>query len=453
MDALRIQGGTCLRGEVHVSGSKNASLPIMAAALLASGKSVLHGVPDLADVRALTQVLKHAGVRARRAGDALELDASNVGEHEAPHDVARTMRASILVLGPLVARCRSARVSVPGGCVIGARPIDQHLNGLGRLGANIELEHGCVVASAPDGLRGAEVVFDMPTVTGTENLLLAATIARGTTVLRNCAREPEIVDLAAALRAMGADIDGAGTHEITIRGRAKLQPYIHRVMPDRIECGTFLVAGALAGDPLTVVGGVVEHQDALINTLRAIGAEVVISGNRITVARPGTIGAVDVQTAPYPGFPTDMQAQLMTVLALGKGNSVVTEAIFENRFMHVAQLNRLGASIRTDGGRAAVYGVPQLSGSTVVATDLRACACLVLAGLVADGETVVRHVYHLDRGYEHLEAKLRAVGAKITRFKEVQAHGSPRCLRSRQGAGEPHPEATDSLKVGLLCAT
>ena len=443
MDALKIQGGACLRGEVHVSGSKNASLPIMAAALLAGGKSVLQGVPDLADVRALTRVLEHMGVRAQRAGDALELDASNVGQYEAPQELVCTMRASILVLGPLVARFGSAKVFLPGGCAIGARPIDQHLNGFDRLGAKIKLEHGYVLASAPDGLRGAEVVFDMPTVTGTENLLLAATIACGTTVLRNCAQEPEIIDLAAALSAMGADIEGAGTYEITIRGCAKLRPYTHRVMADRIECGTFLVAGALAGDPLTVVGGVVEHQMALINKLRAIGVEVVIGDNDITVARPSTIGAVDVQTAPYPGFPTDMQAPLIAVLALGKGNSAITETLFENRFMHVAELNRLGASIRIEGGHAVVYGVPRLSGSTVVATDLRACACLVLAGLVADGETVVRHIYHLDRGYEQLEAKLRAVGAKITRFKEVQAHGSPRRLRNRQGAGNPALEPQD----------
>jgi UDP-N-acetylglucosamine 1-carboxyvinyltransferase len=424
MDALKIQGGVRLRGEVQVSGSKNASLPIMAAALLSSGTSVLQGVPDLADVRAFTQVLEHMGLRAKRAGDALELDASSIGQYEAPRELARTMRASILVLGPLVARFGAAKVFLPGGCAIGARPIDQHLKALGRLGAKIELEHDYVLASAPKGLCGAEVVFDMPTVTGTENLLLAATLARGTTVLRNCARDPEVVDLVTALCAMGADIEGAGTHEITIHGRAELQPYTHRVIADRIECGTFLIAGALAGDPLTVVGGVVEHQMALIGKLRAVGVEVGIDGNRITVARPSTIGAVDVQTAPYPGFPTDMQAQLMTLLALGKGTSVITETIFENRFMHVIGLNRLGANIRVDGSCAVVSGIPQLSGSTVTATDLRAGACLVLAGLVAAGETVVRSIYHLDRGYEHLEVKLRAVGARITRFTEVQALAS-----------------------------
>src|SRR5258706_2627385 len=401
MDAFKIQGGVRLRGEVQVSGSKNASLPIMAAALLSSGNSVLQGVPDLADVRAFTQVLERMGVRTKRAGDVLELDASSIAQYEAPHELVRTMRASILVLGPLVARFGSAKVLLPGGCAIGARPIDQHLKGLNRLGAKIELEHDYVLASAPGGLRGTDVVFDMPTVTGTENLLLAATLARGTTVLRNCAREPEVIDLVAALCAMGADIEGAGTHEITVRGCTRLRPYIHRVIADRIECGTFLIAGALAGDPLTVVGGVgvVEHQMALIGKLRAVGVEVDIDGDRITVARPSTIGAVDVQTAPYPGFPTDMQAQFMVLLALGKGTSLVTETIFENRLMHVAELNHLGANIRVEGDSAIVNGIPQLSGSTVTATDLRASACLVLAGLVADGETVVRRIDHLDRGY------------------------------------------------------
>lgn len=424
MDGLKIQGGTRLHGEVHVSGSKNASLPIMAAALLAGGKSVLQGVPDLADVRATTRVLEHMGVRAERVGDTLELDASNISRYEAPHDLVRTMRAPILVLGPLVARFGCAKVSLPGGCPIGTRPIDQHLKGLYFLGAKIEVECGYVLASAPSGLHGAEVEFDIPTVTGTENLLLAATLARGTTVLRNCAQEPEIIDLAGALATMGADIQGAGTPEITIRGCANLQPYTHHVIADRIECGTFLIAGALAGDPLTVVGAMAEHQMALIDKLRAVGADVSIDGNRITVARPSTIGPVDVKTAPYPGFPTDMQAQFMALLALSKGTSVITETIFENRFMHVTELNRLGANVRINGSRAVVHGVSQLSGSTVVATDLRASACLVLAGLVADGETVTRRIYHLDRGYEQLEAKLQAVGAKITRFKELPAHAS-----------------------------
>ena len=452
MDAFKIQGGVRLRGEVQVSGSKNASLPIMAAALLSSGNSVLQGVPDLADVRAFTQVLEHIGVRTKRAGDALELDASSIGQYEAPHELMRTMRASILVLGPLVARFGSAKVLLPGGCAIGARPIDQHLKGLVRLGAEIELEHDYVLASAPRGLRGAEVVFDMPTVTGTENLLLAATLARGTTVLRNCAREPEIIDLVAALCAMGANIEGVGTDEITVRGCPELQPYTHRVIADRIECGTFLIAGALAGDPLTVVGGVVEHQMALIGKLRAVGVEVNIDGNRITVARPSTIRAVDVQTAPYPGFPTDMQSQFMALLASGKGTSTITETLFENRFMHVAELNRLGANIHVDGGSAIVSGIPQLSGSMVTATDLRASACLVLAGLVADGETVVRRIYHLDRGYEQLEVKLRAVGARITRFTEVQARTSVRQPRNRQKLGHPALKPQGSLKFGPICA-
>jgi UDP-N-acetylglucosamine 1-carboxyvinyltransferase len=329
------------------------------------------------------------------------------------------MRASILVLGPLLARFGKAKVSLPGGCAIGARPIDQHLKGLEKLGAEIHIEHGYVVAAAPNGLTGAEISFDMPTVTGTENLLLAATLAKGTTVLRNCAQEPEVTDLALALTRMGAEIHGAGTHEITIHGQPSLKPFSHTVVADRIECGTFLVAGALAGAPLTVVGGVLEHQQALIDKLRAIGAQVTVEGtNRITVERAAAPKAVDVQTAPYPGFPTDMQAQLMALLSLSHGTSVIAETIFENRFMHVAELDRLGAKIRVDGGRAVIHGVPSLSGSIVMATDLRASACLVLAGLVAEGETVVRRIYHLDRGYEQLESKLRAVGAEISRFKE-----------------------------------
>ena len=420
MDALRITGGAPLVGEIKVSGSKNASLPIMAAALLAEGKSVLRGTPDLADVRTLTQLLSTMGVAAERIGGDLHLDASSISHFEAPYDLVRTMRAAILVLGPLVARFGAAKVSLPGGCAIGARPIDQHLKGLERLGAEIRMEHGYVLAQAKRGLVGGEVVFDMPTVTGTENVMLAATLARGKTVLRNAAREPEITDLARALVSMGADIRGAGTDEITIVGSSTLKPMDHRVVADRIECGTFLVAGALAGEPLTVSGGVVEHQKALIDKLQAIGAEITVEDpQHMTVRRVRQPRAVDIQTAPYPGFPTDMQAQLMTLLAVSEGTSTVNETIFENRFMHVPELDRLGAHIRVDGGQAVVHGVPSLSASTVMATDLRASACLVLAGLVADGETVVRRIYHLDRGYEQLERKLQAVGAQVTRFKET----------------------------------
>ncbi|MEK7705393.1 MAG: UDP-N-acetylglucosamine 1-carboxyvinyltransferase [Myxococcota bacterium] len=418
MDALRLIGGAPLGGELRVSGSKNAALPLMAAALLAEGESELTGVPDLADVRTLGKVLDHLGARVVREGGTLRLDATRLSGDDAPYDLVRTMRASILVLGPLLARRGEAKVSLPGGCAIGARPIDQHLKGLTRLGATITLEHGYVHARA-ERLVGAEVVFDMPTVTGTENLMLAASRAQGTTILRNAAREPEVIDLAVALGGMGVDIEGAGTADIVVHGATRLTPYRHPVVADRIELGTFLVAGAMAGDGLRVVGGVPAHQAVLIDKLRQSGATLDVDGGVVTVHRARRPRPVDFQTAPYPGFPTDMQAQLMTHLALADGVSTVSETIFENRFMHVAELNRLGAAIRVDGGRAVVHGVKRLSGTTVMATDLRASASLVLAGLVADGETIVRRIYHLDRGYEHIERKLVSVGAQIERFREA----------------------------------
>ncbi len=417
MDAFRIRGGAPLRGEITVSGSKNAALAIMPAALLCEGEHRLSNVPDVVDVRTFARVLAHMGAEVEQNGAEVTIDAGRLGELEAPYDLVRTMRASILVLGPLLARFGRARVSLPGGCAIGARPIDQHLKGLERLGATITIEHGYVLAEAAR-LRGAEVVFDVPTVGGTENLLLAASLAEGTTVLRNVAREPEIVDLAAALGTMGVEVTGAGSETITITPPTRLAPMRHRVIPDRIEFGTFLVAGALGGDPLTVVDGCAEHQAALIAKLREAGASVTVEGERVTVARAARPRPVDVHTAPYPGFPTDMQAQLMTLMALADGVSTVSETIFENRFMHVAELNRLGAKIRVEGGKAIVHGAPRLSGTTVMATDLRASACLVLAGLVADGETVVRRIYHLDRGYQRLGLKLRGVGATIERFRE-----------------------------------
>lgn len=417
MDALRIRGGKPLRGEIQVSGSKNASLPIMAASLLAEGESILRGTPDLADVRTLGALLHSMGCGVSREKDAVKMDASGVDRFEAHYDLVRTMRASILVLGPLLARFGKARVSLPGGCAIGARPIDQHLKGLERLGATIHIEHGYVEAETP-GLVGAEVVFDVPTVGGTENLMLAASLAKGTTVLSNVAREPEIIDLAAALTAMGAQIEGAGSQRIMIHGQESLEPYDHEVIPDRIEFGTFLVAGAMVGDPIVVVGGIADHQAALIDKLRQSGVDLEVSGDRVRVRCPERHRAVDVNTAPFPGFPTDMQAQLMAFLSLAEGSSTITETVFENRFMHVAELDRLGASIRVDGNKAIVHGVEKLSGTVVMATDLRASACLVLAGLVADGETVVRRIYHLDRGYERIGLKLGALGAAIDRFKE-----------------------------------
>ncbi len=418
MDALRIQGGAPLRGVVDVSGSKNAALPAIAASLLAPGESTLTRVPDLADVRTLTRLLAHMGVSSVSDGDTLRLNATHVEKPEAPYDLVRTMRASILVLGPLLARFGRARVSLPGGCAIGARPIDQHLEGLAQLGAAIEIEHGYVEARAPEGLKPGRVRFDMPTVTGTENLMLAASLIDGDTVLENAACEPEVVDLAVLLRTMGVEIHGEGTPTVTLHGRTSLQPYEHRVVADRIEAGTFIVAGALAGEPLVVRGGVAAHQGALLEALDAAGVELSVSDDDVIVQRVDALKALQLETAPFPGFPTDMQAQVMTLLCLAGGESVISETIFENRFMHVAELNRLGADIRVEGGIARVHGVSSLSGTTVMATDLRASACLVLAGLVAEGETVVRRIYHLDRGYEHIEHKLGTVGAKIERFSE-----------------------------------
>ena len=418
MDALRIRGGAPLSGTIKVSGSKNAALPALAASLLCEGTHELTRVPNLADVKTLLGLLESMGATSTRDKDGVRIDATKVDKLEAPYDLVRTMRASILVLGPLVARFGRAKVSLPGGCAIGARPIDQHLKGLERLGARITLEHGYVLAEC-ERLRGAEVLFDMPTVTGTENLMLAATLAEGTTVLRNAAREPEITDLAELLGTMGARIEGAGSDTITIVGVNKLKPYRHRVVADRIEFGTFLVAGAMAGEGFVVEDGVPEHQTALMDKLRDIGARLEVEGSRVVVHRAGKAKAVDVVTAPYPGFPTDMQAQLMALLSVSEGASMITETIFENRFMHVPELSRMGAQVRVDGGKAFVQGVARLSGTTVMATDLRASACLVLAGLVADGETVVRRIYHLDRGYEQLEKKLMSVGARIERFVEA----------------------------------
>ena len=417
MDALRITGGTALHGTIDVSGSKNAALPALAATLLCEGAHQLTRVPDLADVRTLLGLLESMGASFTQKGSDVRIDATKVDKLEAPYDLVRTMRASILVLGPLLARFGKARVSLPGGCAIGARPIDQHLKGFERLGAKISMEHGYVLAECKK-LQGAEVLFDMPTVTGTENVMMAAALADGTSVLRNAAREPEIVDLAELLIGMGAKIEGHGTDTITIRGVTSLKPAKHSVVADRIEFGTFLVAGALAGEGVTVRGGVMEHQTALVDKLRQIGATLETKGDDVVVHRARKPSAVDVVTAPYPGFPTDMQAQLMALLSVSAGASMVSETIFENRFMHVPELVRLGAQIRVDGGKAFVQGTESLSGTTVMATDLRASACLVLAGLVARGDTTVRRIYHLDRGYERLEKKLEAVGARIERFVE-----------------------------------
>ncbi len=418
MDKIVVEGGVPLRGSVNVSGAKNAALPVIAAALLAEGDHVVRNVPDLADVRTLGRLLGHMGCVIDRSATAraMSIRVPAAVTPEATYELVKTMRASVLVLGPLVARWGKARVSLPGGCAIGARPIDQHLKGLAALGAEIRLEHGYVEAVAPRGhLHGAVFTFDGQTVTGTENVMMAAALAEGRTVLRNCAREPEVVDLAAALVRMGARIEGAGTDELRIEGVASLRPLDHTVIPDRIEAGTFLVAGALPGGDVTVAGCAAAHLEAVIEKLRIVGAEVVETGGGVRVVGDGRPRPVDVRTAPHPGFPTDMQAQLMVLLCLAEGSSKITETVFENRFMHVQELQRLGADIAVDGKTAIVKGVPSLSGAPVMASDLRASAALVLAGLAAQGTTEIHRVYHLDRGYEHIEQKLAPLGARIRR--------------------------------------
>ena len=419
MDKIVVEGGVPLRGTVKVSGAKNAALPALAASLLAEGEHHVRNVPDLADVRTLGRLLGNMRCEVARegGGHAVTVRVPAAVNPEAPYELVKTMRASVVVLGPLVARWGKARVSLPGGCAIGARPIDQHLKGLTALGAEIRLEHGYVEAAAPRGLKGTVFTFDGVTVTGTENVMMAAALADGETVLRNCAREPEVIDLANALRGMGARIEGAGTDELRIQGVRTLRPLDHDVIPDRIEAGTFLVAGALPGGDVLVEGCVAAHQEALVEKLRAVGATVRPEGNGLRVLGDGRPWPVDVRTAPYPGFATDMQAQMMVLLCLADGSSKIVETVFENRFMHVQELQRLGADIATDGKTAIVKGVPSLSGAQVMASDLRASAALVLAGLAAQGSTEIQRVYHLDRGYERIEEKLAPLGARIRRVK------------------------------------
>jgi UDP-N-acetylglucosamine 1-carboxyvinyltransferase len=420
MDAIEITGGKRLSGEVEVSGSKNATLPQIAAALLAPGRSVFRGVPDLADIRTLGRLLGSMGARVEREGNTLHVDAGHVDKPEAPYELVKTMRASVLVLGPLVARFGRARVSLPGGCAIGARPIDQHLKGLQLLGAKIELAHGYVEATA-SRLRGARILFDLPTVTGTENLMMAAVLAEGQTVLENCAREPEVVALADELNEMGGRVRGAGSSIITVEGVTSLRPLDLQVIPDRIEAGTLLAAAMITGGEVLVKGARVGDLDAAIAKLREAGARISVEPAGLRIVAPERPQAVDFITAPFPGFPTDLQAQLMACLALARGASRVVETVFENRFMHVQELVRMGADIAIDGHTAVVRGVPGLSGAQVMATDLRASASLVLAGLRAEGRTLVHRVYHLDRGYESLEKKLAALGASIRRVKGASA--------------------------------
>ncbi len=414
MDKLSIHGGATLDGEVRISGAKNAALPILTAALLSAEPLRLANVPNLKDISTLLALLAHMGVRVIRDGDRVELDAKDIPVLEAPYDMVKTMRASILVLGPTLARFGEARVSLPGGCAIGSRPVDLHIKGLQAMGAEIHIEHGYIHATAKK-LKGARFVMDGVTVTGTENLMMAACLAEGTTVLENAAREPEVVDLARCLIAMGAKIRGAGTDIITIEGVPALHGADYAVMPDRIETGTFLVAGAMAGGCVKATHTRPDALDAVIGKLREAGAHVETGPDWIEVCRQGRLKAVDIRTAPHPAFPTDMQAQFMAMNCIAEGAASVTETIFENRFMHVQELRRLGANIEVSGHTALVRGVGRLDGAIVMATDLRASACLVLAGLVAQGETVIDRIYHLDRGYEHIEDKLSALGARIRR--------------------------------------
>ncbi|MGH8720588.1 MAG: UDP-N-acetylglucosamine 1-carboxyvinyltransferase [Burkholderiales bacterium] len=417
MDKLRITGGRALAGEARVSGAKNAALPILCAALLTDQPLVLDNVPRLMDVRTMAKLLAQMGVEVGAQADGrLELRANAIKNPEAGYEMVKTMRASVLVLGPLLARCGRARVSLPGGCAIGARPVDQHVKGLQAMGAEITVEHGYMNAEAKR-LRGARVEMDVVTVTGTENLMMAATLAEGTTELVNAAREPEVVDLARCLQAMGAKIDGAGTDVIRVQGMASLAGATHRVMPDRIETGTYLAAVAAAGGKVKLTGAAPETLGATLDKLREAGAKISISGSDIAVEMQGRPKSVSLITAPYPGFATDMQAQFMALDCIAAGTGSITETIFENRFMHALELQRLGADISILGNTAVVRGVERLQGAKVMATDLRASASLVVAGLVAQGETLIDRIYHLDRGYEGLEKKLSALGAKISRVR------------------------------------
>ncbi len=419
MDKLIINGGKRLKGDVTVSGSKNASLPICIAAVLAAGASTITNVPRLRDISTTAKLLESLGAAIERQGNSMRIDAATINTVEATYDLVKTMRASVLVLGPLLARFGRARVSLPGGCAIGARPIDQHLKGLKALGAEIRLEHGYVEAIAKKGLTGARINFDISTVGGTEHLMMAAAVAKGETVLENAAREPEIADLADYLNRMGARIEGAGTDTIRIQGVSELTAADYEVMPDRIEAGTFMCAAAITGGDVKIRGMKLEHLDALSFKLMDAGVDIVNRDGVVRVKGPKRPRAVNIKTRPYPGFPTDMQAQFMALMCVADGASVISENIFENRFMHVSELQRFGADITVEGNSATVKGVKQLSGAPVMATDLRASACLVLAGLAAEGTTEIQRIYHLDRGYERIETKLAAVGADIVRVPEI----------------------------------
>jgi UDP-N-acetylglucosamine 1-carboxyvinyltransferase len=416
MDKIVIQGGRALNGGVRISGAKNAALPILISSLLTDGWNTYSNVPDLKDIQSTKLLLSSLGAEIESDGDSIKINGGGMCNHEASYDLVRKMRASILVLGPLVARLKKARVSLPGGCAIGARPINLHLKGLSQLGAVIELKHGYVEATA-DHLKGNEIYLDIPTVTGTENLMMAAVLAKGVTVLRNAAREPEVVALADVLIKMGAKIKGAGTSVITIEGVSTLKPVSVSIIPDRIETGTFMVSAALTRGDVTILNCEPDHLEAVIHKLRLSGAQVTVEDKSIRVKGSDEIASVDLKTLPYPGFPTDMQAQFMVLMSVAEGVSVISETIFENRFIHVSELKRMGADIKISGNTAMITGVPALSGAPVMATDLRASASLILAGLAAVGTSEINRVYHLDRGYESIEKKFARLGAAIKRVK------------------------------------
>ena len=417
MDKLRIKGGKPLEGRIRISGAKNSALPAMAASLLTAEQVTLENIPFVNDIYTTRRLLRELGASVEFEDDhVVRLHAQKILSHEAPYDLVKTMRASVLVLGPLLARTGRARVSLPGGCAIGARPINLHIKGLEKMGATVRTEHGYVEATV-DRLTGAEIVFDKITVTGTENLMMAATLAEGETVLQNAACEPEVVDIAEMLKDMGANIQGAGTPTISIRGVAELKGTTHRIIPDRIEAGTFLVAGAITKGELEIIDSNPGHLTSVVEKLREAGANIETGVGRMKIRGEANLKAADVVTKEYPGFATDMQAQSMALMTQAEGTSVITEDIFENRFMHASELMRMGANIRIDGSRAIVTGKTRLSGATVIASDLRASASLVLAALVAEGSTLIDRVYHLDRGYEKIEEKLQSVGADIERIK------------------------------------
>ena len=416
MDKIVVRGGKPLHGNVTISGAKNAALPVLTAALLTEETCTFSNIPDLVDIKTTYKLLRNMGVEIEGNGT-IQISAEKITNSEAPYDLVKTMRASILVLGPLVARMGKARVSLPGGCAIGARPVNLHIKALQDMGASVELHGGYIEAKA-DRLKGADIYFDLPTVTGTENIMMAAVLADGTTVLNNAAREPEIVNLAEVLRGMGAKISGAGTDVITINGVTSLKAAEASIIPDRIEAGTFMIAAGITNGEIKILGCNPQHLEALINKLRDTGMTITVIDGGLKVSAGSKIQSVDVKTIPYPGFPTDLQAQIMAYMAIGSGLSVITETVFENRFMHVSELIRMGADITIQGGSAIVRGVPALYGAQIMATDLRASASLILAALVAEGTTEISRIYHIDRGYESIEKKFSALGADIKRVKQ-----------------------------------